>query len=546
MTGAELLAAAATTLLAVVIALSYLADVAGLGIRPNESVIAAALAAAAFVLVLHRRVRWTRDVALWAGLVVAVFAALLWLAWPALLPPGSGPDLTHHLVLVDYIERHGQLVHDAAAAASLGEMAHYTPGVHLLAVIAGVVTGTDGFHAIYPVVALTVALKIGVVFVILLRLLSQSTLREPLAAGGVLFIVALSDFSLNSFVHDSFLAQAAAELFAVALWWVVTWWDEQPGAWAMVLFAIAGVAVFLTWPVWIGPPVLTLAAVAVMRRDMSRRRKLTHLSVALAPIAVVAVMHAIGRASWVGIVGTSGAVLLPSPATLGSAVPLLAFVGLVSSVGDWRSRTLLLFSAAIVAQAAVLWLVATARGADTPYMAVKMTYLAIYPAIAAATVALGRGWNLLALLARPGTTLAGARTRQIVWAAILVLGVLVAWDAAARRTTTAVVSDDLWEAGQWARTHVPVACVDYLVGNEFTAYWLHLAVLGNPRATARTADNDTFLTAPSLARWIVPGGPPYAIANLTILPSEIRREVDVLHQVGSAAVIKRRGTDTCP
>jgi hypothetical protein len=544
-TGAELLAASATILLAVVIAVSYLGDAAGLGIMPAESAIAGALAATALLLVWGRRVRWARDAALWGGVVATVCAFLLWLAWPSLLPPGSGPDLTHHLLLVDYIERHGRLVHDASAAAFLGEMAHYTPGVHLLAVIAGAVTRTDGFHAIYPVVAAAVALKAGVLFVILLRLLSRSAVREPLAVCGVLFVVALSDFSINSFVHDSFLAQAVAELFAVALWWVMTWWDEQPGGLAMVLFAIVGVAVFLTWPVWIGPPVLTFGALMLMRRDMSRRRKMRHLSLALAPIAVVAIIHTIGRASWVGIVGTSGAVLLPSPATVGTWLPLLAFVGLVSATGDWRSRTLLVFSAAIIVQAAALWVVAEASGADTPYMAIKMTYLAIYPAIAAATIALAKGWNLLARLARPGSVLAGERIRQIIWAAILVLAVLVSWDAAARRKTTPVVSDDLWQAGRWARQNVPPSCVDYLVRNEYTAYWLHLAVLGNARATERTADNDTFLTEPSFARWIVPGGLPYAIANLTILPSEIRSDVDVLYQTGSAAVVKRRGADIC-
>ena len=67
-----------------------------------------------------------------------------------------------------------------------------------------------------------------------------------------------------------------------------------------------------------------------------------------------------------------------------------------------------------------------------------------------------------------------------------------------------VVSNELFAAGLWARTHVPVGCVDYLVGNEYTAYWLHLAVLGNPRISSRTGDDDTFLTQPSMARWLAP------------------------------------------
>jgi hypothetical protein len=104
-----------------------------------------------------------------------------------------------------------------------------------------------------------------------------------------------------------------------------------------------------------------------------------------------------------------------------------------------------------------------------------------------------------------------------------------------------VVSTNLFEAGQWARAHVPVDCVDYLVGNEYTAYWLHLAVLGNARASARSGDDDTYAAPASFGRWLVPGPPRYAIANLEVLPAEIRNQVDIMTQIGDAAVIQRRG-----
>jgi hypothetical protein len=109
-----------------------------------------------------------------------------------------------------------------------------------------------------------------------------------------------------------------------------------------------------------------------------------------------------------------------------------------------------------------------------------------------------------------------------------------------------VVSNDLAAAGLWARTHVPVGCVDYLVGNEYTAYWLHLAVLGNPRISSRTGNDDTFLTQPSMARWLTRGPPRYAIANLNVLPAEIRGDVEILQQFGQAAAIARRGESACP
>ncbi len=69
------------------------------------------------------------DAVAWAGVVAAVTAWLLRIAWPLLLPPGHGSGLTHRLLLVDYIERAGHLVHDRALEVAMGEMAHYTPGV---------------------------------------------------------------------------------------------------------------------------------------------------------------------------------------------------------------------------------------------------------------------------------------------------------------------------------------------------------------------------------------------------------------------------------
>jgi hypothetical protein len=110
------------------------------------------------------------------------------------------------------------------------------------------------------------------------------------------------------------------------------------------------------------------------------------------------------------------------------------------------------------------------------------------------------------------------------------------------------VSDDLLEAGRWARAHVPPACVDYLVGDDDSAYWLHLVVLGNPRTTARSLASDTFEPPKAIVRWILPGGLPYAIASdLDALPRDIRTSVDVLARFGRAAVIKRQGAAaSCP
>ena len=300
----------------------------------------------------------------------ASLGGLLWLAWPALLPLGSGSDLTHHLILVDYIERHGQLPHDASAVEYLGEMADYTPGLHLLAVIGGTIARTDGFHGLYPVVAIAVALKYVIFFLILLRLLTDSPIRLPLSGAGTIAVLTASTYTLGSFVEDSFLAQAVSELFAVAAWWALVWWSARPGRTAMGFFAVAGIAIFLTWPIWIGPTAVALALLVVSRRDLSLPAKATHAILAIFPIAIVALVHTIGRTSQVSIVATSGAVVPPSIAVLGWPLPLLSLCGAIVAAMQRRQQAALAFAVAIALQAAGLWLVASGR---TPYMAIKMT-----------------------------------------------------------------------------------------------------------------------------------------------------------------------------
>ena len=541
LTGAELAAAVPVVAMAAAIGAAYVGDRLGLGVAPWIAGTAALLSASALVATLRRRVRWRMADTLALLLVVAsTLTYLLWLAWPALLPLGSGSDLTHHLQLVDYIERQGRLPHDASTVEFLGEMAAYTPGLHLLTAIAGRLTA-GGLHALYPIVALTVALKFGVFTLVLLRLFRSSPFRLPLAVAGTIAVLMVPTYSLGSFVEDSFLAQVAAELFAVFAWWALVAWDDEPDLVAIMLFAIAGVAIFLTWPIWIGPPVLTLALLILTRRALSLRTRLAHASIALLPIALAAALHASGRAEQASIVSASGAVIAPSLAVVGWALPLLSLAGLVLAAARRRQLTAVYFTIAIAAQAAGLWTVAAGQ---TPYMAIKMTYLAIYPAIACAAVLLDAIGSRI--VARRTTLVARRVSLATAWIAVFVLGLAVRADLPRRSRIRPVVSTDLAAAGIWARAHLPVHCVDYLVGNDYTAYWLHLAVLGNPRISSRTGDDDTFGTQSSMARWLVPGSPRYAIANLRILPDEIRNDVIVLQQFGDVAVVERRVPSTCP
>jgi hypothetical protein len=537
----EAVAAMLATLLASLICVAYLwARFAA--ISPFALLGFAVAAGAVIALKLLRGAASDRTATLAsASIATLVIGWLWWLGRPELLPPGSGPDLAHHLTLVDFLERNWRLP-DATLVPVMNEMAHYTPGVHLLAVLSGAWTGSDGLHAIYPVIVLTVALKCVFVFLIALRTYTIDTARAPVAASAVLLSLTPQAYAIGSFVADSFFAQAAAEVFAVAMWWAVVVWDATPSRLPAVLFGVAGIGAFLTWPIWIGAPSVTLVAVALTHGDIAFRRRVSDLAVAIAPVLAIAVVHSAGRSGWLAMAGTTGAVLRPSVATFGWVFLALTFAGVILACFDRRARPTLLLVLSIAAQAAALYTVARSRGASTPYMAFKMFYLLIYPLAVLGVLTIAKVWQW-SVDRRRFSPLA----REAVAWSLLLVAVYGAWKPAFRATRPVpVVSTDLYNAGRWARGHLEAACTDYLVANGDTAYWLHLAVLGNPRSSARTADPNTFVPARAVLRWLEPGGLPYAIVHLPTLPRELLHDINVIEEFGTAAVARRLGPSVCP
>lgn len=530
---AEIVAAALAAFLASAAVVPYLLDALGLGLMPGV-VLAASLAiagVAAWSLVRGDRQGPPKggrymDAVAWAGVVAAVTAWLLRIAWPLLLPPGHGSDLTHHLLLVDYIERAGHLVHDRALEVAMGEMAHYTPGAHLLAVLFGAWTGTDGFRAFFPVIAVSTALAAGFIFLTARRL----RLPIPFAIASVMLLILPLDYFTGAFTHDAFLAQAVCTSFTVAAWWALTVWEQRPTAAVAALFGLLVTAVFLAWPVWIGPPLLVFFAL-LLRRHVSLGWRLRPLVIAMAPLALVAGIHVAGRLGWALIVRTSGAVLQPSLAVLGWVFPVLAVVGLVWAIATRRRQVTIAFLLAIVMQTITLWFMSKSIGAETPYMAYKMGYLAIYPLAI---------FGALALHAVVSRSVLPVQT-AVGWMLATVMVIAIVRPAINAPRQVPIVSIDLYDAGRWMRANVGAGCADYLVGSADTAYWLHLAVLGNPRSSERTAEIDRFDSRQAIGEWVASGGRGYAVADLRLLPDEVRRNVQFIKEFGQAAVIRRPG-----
>jgi hypothetical protein len=544
---AEVVAASAVVLLASATLSAYLVDWIGLTIVPSAIlVVSLAASAATFVGLWRRAARDRSSLATFVVIVAAAMAWLLWLAGRDLLPPGTGPDLTHHLLLVGYIEEHWRLPHDPQLGPFLGEMVDYTPGAHLLAALVGAWTRTDGLHAVYPLVAFTVALKCGLVFLIARRLVSSERPRIPFAIVAVLLLLLPRAYFTGSFAQHSFLAQVVAEVFVVALWWALVIWDARPGLLPVAFFALVGAATFLTWPVWIGPPVIMLAIGLASRRDVSAVERAKQFLLAAVAIGGVAAAFTASRGRSAGIVAAAGFVLRPAPAVFGWAFLIVCGAGVCVGLFGRRTRTIPLFLGAIVLQGGALFLLAQARGSAAPYLALKMVYLAIYPLAVAGAVGTAVAWRTM-VRTPAARRLADRWQPAVLWLPLAVFGIIVARTAMQVPRPTPTISESLLRAGRWARANANAGCVDYLVADGYSAYWLHLAVLGNARAAARSLENDTYELPPALVRWIEPGGLPYAIVeDYSALPKDIRDNVDVAARFGRAAVVKRRGAASCP
>ena len=569
LTGAEALAASAALMPAATIVAAYLLDKAGLTLHPFVLLGVALGSGAATLLAIRRRIDWRpAEIVVLAAIVLGAFGWLLWIARPSFLPLGSGSDLTHHLLLIQYIEQHWRLVHDPGAERFLGEMMSYTPGSQLLAALAGAWTGVGGVHALHAVVSATVALKLGFVFLVALRVLNSiypedgsgvRSARLPFAVLAVVLAFTSQVYLLRSFVENSFVAQVVSELFGVVMWWSLTVWDMKTGRFPVVCFGLAGAAAFLTWPLWIGPPIVVAVILALLDSRRPFAERLTQLTVAGAPIAIVGGLYIAGRAGWFGMAGVSGGAPMLLVANYGAWFVALSSVGMLLTASRREGRSTALMAVAIGTQSAALYFVARRNGADAPYMALKMFYLLLYPQAVAAALMVAVFWRAIVSVLVGAAKVLNVRRFERAWLVEIVLasllvariGVAVAKPlAGAPRSLTLLrhpaVSAPLEQAGQWARANVPPSCVEYLVDNDETAYWLHLAVLGNPRIDARSVDVTTYQPGPAMIRWLTPGGLPYAIADLNTIPRGVRDKLDVVAGFGTAVVAKRRGSSSCP
>ena len=381
--GAEAVAASALAFLATAITSAYLADWIGLAIRPLPILVCPPA---------PRRRRSSgcgglaaRDTASLARASAAASPArsrgCCGARAPIFCRPAAAPTSRIISSLLEYIQRHWRLPHDVSLYEYLGEMVDYTPGSHLLAVLAGAWFGSDALHAVYPVVAGTVALKAGFVFLIARGVLPRR--RAACAVRGDRGRAAVPRArAFRRLVHGAVVSRAG-RLGAVCRRDVV-------GARRLGRAAVAGrgcvcspspaSATFLSWPVWVGPVMVVLAGRAPARRAAAADAAPAAHDRAAVPIGIVAAIHGSRHAGGFRMAGTGGFAIWPTPAAarlvVSSASPPR---GCFSAGHPPRARGDRCSPAPLPCRPRRSSVPRRSSGAAAPYLSLKMFYLAVYP-----------------------------------------------------------------------------------------------------------------------------------------------------------------------
>lgn len=534
----ETFVAAFSAAFAVLMAAGYLLDAAGLAIHPGVlGLLFAGTAVAAFRAFRDSSPAPAGSPALFAVVILCALGYAVWLASPSLLPVTIGPDVVHHLLLIHVIQRTHHLVHDPALGPYLLEMTNYTPGSHIAAATVADWLRVDALRVLFPLTAVFVAVKTGIVYLLAVRLVPEERWGSVQALAAPVLLLVPAAYVIGSFFHFFFYAQVVSETFAMAMVLAAVSWVRTRARRDLWLAALSGIGVFLSWPVWIvpaGAAVLT----AIAAGPSSFRSRAAAAAIVVAPVALFGILHASTHAAGAAIIGSSGAVTRPSAETLGVVFVVLGMAGAILASGAPASRPLAVLLAVTILQGLALAALDVRAGSRSFYMPFKMVYLAVLPCAVLGALALARAGDAV-------SSRFPAVRRAAVAAPLIIAALLVSGRIPLTRQRSPI-SESALAAGRWAGGTVPPGCVDYFSRHWLTGYWLHLDVLGNPRLSDRMRA-ETFEFPDTVGKWIRGKGLPYGIVeDLSAIPRDARVDMIPLREFGAAALVKNVRPGSAP
>lgn len=257
-------------------------------------------------------------------------------------------DLANHYLLVDWIYDHMAL--PSVPSLSLGDMAFYPPGSHVIAAVVGRFTGSPVLGM--QIVALVAVAVIWLAIAGILSLLPGIRRWTALGVLAVILLLAAPTGPLQIQLHgweiisNYFFAQAVGQaVFWVALLWTAWCWVRRSSfaftAWPLAITAVLCTEVHLVGAFETLVLLWLISGWEFVRRIRNRAKPSVRSVIPLAASGITSVLVAAspGFSGMRALSANDGALTIPGLSSVGWMVALAVFVLVVSTALLLWSRT---------------------------------------------------------------------------------------------------------------------------------------------------------------------------------------------------------------
>jgi|GEM_PF-2131729 len=486
------------------------------------------------------------EFALFALVVSGFLVYALWLGRPNLLPVGTTVDAPHQYGLAEYISESGKLpIHATDQRTNLQDGIEYPPAFVTVASLVSQTTTIDLIHVIYPLTALFAAIAAGATFAIVSLLLVGKPWRLPLAGLAAGFTLIPSPYTFGSFTEQNYFAQVMAQAMLMLSLFYLLMWRRDQNIETLALFGLAVSSLIIGYPTWAVIPLGAFGLAVLFWQGKSWLGRFYWLLGLLLPLGLLSALFLKDRLkAGLGTVSNEGQVVLPDLSLYSWPVLLLAFIGLILSLGRGpnQNRIVALFCGFVAAEGFGFWLLKTAFNIGSYYSLYKLFYPAAYLFPVLAVLFLGF------LINHQDTKIPRILNKfSTSWWFKSVLGVLlfglflaITWINHPRPDRPyPVITQDGYNVANWMRNNLKISeySVGYAVKPGTPAYWLQVGIFKQPRSR-RT--NDLLNLEPlTFQGWFyTPDSNPYLFIE-DINQANLDERTQILYQNGSAAVLTR-------
>jgi hypothetical protein len=469
-------------------------------------------------------------------ILLGVFAYLLWLGRPSLLPVGTTVDAVHQYGLAQYINESGRLpIHALEQKPNLQDGLQYPPAFVICAALLSQLLNLDVVYLLYPLASLFLALAVLLVFAIVSLLLEGKSGQSVLAAGAAGLSLVPYGYTFGSITDQNYFAQVMGQMLILLSLYFLLFWQKNPSIINTLFFNLTLVTLLITYPTWAFISFAAFVLVATGGVKIKIKLRFGYIGVTTLVFGVFALLFLKDRiGEGLGTVANEGLVLLPDLANYTYPLIILAGLGLILVLwkGDNLQKAAALFCGVIFAEGFGFWILKTWFEIGSYYSIYKLLYLGAFFLPILAALGLHHLFNFVNYKPKD----------WLNWLAVPVFGLFLAaiWLIYPKaQIGYRVITPDNVSVAQWMAQNLKVGeySIAYALPYGTPAYWVQIGFLEQPRGVR---SNNLITNEPiSFPQWFYnPDSEQYLFTD-DLSKINLDERLQVLYQSGNSAVLTR-------